>query len=245
MFEITSIDELGCKISLWGSGGRDARLSFTCASLDVTADRDAISAFCDTLRFRLGADLELSIERDRDKVDVSGMVRLPIVFRSRRKDHILAFVRDTYRETLQPLIRTRTSSYLGRLIWDGAQSGWTTSVTIHGEQVPVTIETWSDKDITPIVDGAEELIKNWDSWYPRITDAMTQDLHGIYNDNWRTDGRPKLDSVQFLERLAISSISCDESGWRSVYFTQDELFTDHIIDVRISPDNELQAVLAG
>jgi hypothetical protein len=66
----------------------------------------------------------------------------------------------------------------------------------------------------------------------------------LYNSTWREDG-PLLSDAAFKERLSLSSVVVGEDR-TTAYVDCDGLFTDHVIEVRMSPEGRVEEIcLAG
>ena len=246
MFEIHSIEnDMCCEASLWLFEDRTARLIISSTSVDFSDTDAAVDSFRRDLGELPFTELNVELDKDDNKLTVGCRFRLPWFLKDRRIRRILSAVFTAYNRHLGSMMKTRDDAFLGRLIWDGSLSRWTTKITIDGKTVPLSLRDWGDRDLSDTIRDAKELIENWEQWRSRIRDAQIRDLLDLYNGTWRDDDSPRITSTELENRLSMSSVDCDDSGWRCIYYHQDELFTDHIIEMRISPDGEVEAVLAG
>ena len=246
MFEIQTIEnDMGCEASLWCFQDRTARLVMSSTSVDFSNADGPVESFRKELAQLQFTELNVEIDKDQNTLTVGCRFRLPWFRRDRKIQDILSAVFSAYYTHLGSMMKTRDDAFFGQLIWDGSLSRWKTEIEIDGDTVPLSIRDWGDRDVSETLQDAQELIENWEQWRSKIDDAQIRDLLNLYNDTWRDDDSPRLTSTELQNRLSISSVDCEDSGWRCVYYDQDDLFTDHIIEMRISPEGEVEAVIAG
>jgi len=131
------------------------------------------------------------------------------------------------------------------MLWDGSLKTWIAQASLNGTTSPLYLTDWDDGDVSDAIENARELVQQWDDWNALIRDVQTTYLLDLYNHTWRDDDAPEIGPDELLGRLSITSIECSDSGWRTVTYNQDDLFTDHVVEMRISPEGEVEAVLAG
>jgi hypothetical protein len=139
---------------------------------------------------------------------------------------------------------SREDPDFGHLTWDGSLRNWNAAISLDGVSIPLHLQDWGHRELSETLEDARELMRNWAHWRVRIEESQTGDLLSRYNRQWR-EGSDPLEPADFLQRLTANSVQCADSGWRTVNYDHDGLFTDHIIEMRISPDGEIRAVLAG
>lgn len=88
---------------------------------------------------------------------------------------------------------------------------------------------------------AERLVLGVERSMPAIRRAITRELLGLYNGEWR--GSAKATSAAgFQRRLKLSWVGIGR-GRVTVHLDADGMFTDHVVEVRLSPQLKIQEIL--
>ncbi len=142
----------------------------------------------------------------------------------------------------------QVDSAIGRLRLDrgaGWYGAWRGSRSARYE---VAICTKDPDDVRAsarqIVRGGK-LLRRAERSLAKLRNAAARKLLALYNQRWRQTG-PALSKAAFARRLKVTSIVVDTSGQTDVLFNTDNLFADHVVEVRIAPSGRLtQIALAG
>jgi hypothetical protein len=90
-----------------------------------------------------------------------------------------------------------------------------------------------DSAVAKAVDEAGAIALRIERELPRIRDAIADELLDTYNDNWRESGRP-LSAAAFKKRHELATLQVTKRRI-TLYFDCKGLFTDHVVEVRLSP----------
>jgi hypothetical protein len=99
----------------------------------------------------------------------------------------------------------------------------------------------NSKLVERTVQRACELVRGVEQMLPVIREGIATKLLGTYNDIWREDA-PVLSAAAFKRRQVLHSIGVCKQRI-TVHFDCDGLFTDHGVEVRMSPRLRIQEVL--
>ena len=246
MVKILSIEnDMRCDAALWYFDNRRVRLVLSARSPDFSNADAAIQSLRGDLERLPFSELKVDLDKDQNALTVGGDFCLPLLFQNRRVEQILTSAFAAFNRHVVPLMEMQDDPVLGRLVWNNRWSCWTTQIELDGETVPLHLEDWGRRDLSETIRNARELIDNWGRWRQLIQEAQVSDLLELYNDEWREEGLPPIDADELRNRLTLGSIDCEDNGWRTCNYYQDELFTDHDIEMRISPEGKVEAVLAG
>jgi hypothetical protein len=141
---------------------------------------------------------------------------------------------------------------LGKLTWAADQSSWETKVELRpGCPIDLRITTRMDVEPTHNIDellksGAEML-----EWAKRSESAcrerIADELLELYNDTWAPEDAPApMKRAEFTKRIVPSSLSRDIDGSGFFYWSDDDMFGGHWIELRFRKDYTISEVgLAG
>ncbi len=108
----------------------------------------------------------------------------------------------------------------------------------------VTGDADNDKAVGKEVERAAGFVLRIEQSLPKIRDAIAAELLDTYNDAWREGGRP-MSTTAFKRRQQLESMVID-SRRITLHFDCAGLFTDHVVEVRMSPRLKVSEVcLAG
>lgn len=88
---------------------------------------------------------------------------------------------------------------------------------------------------------AERIVVRLEQALPRLRDAIANALLDTYNDSWRQNGR-SLSATGFSRRHKLQSVQIGASGV-TVHFQNGGLFTDHVVEIRLTPRLRIEEVL--
>lgn len=225
-------------------GARQRRLFLVSHCLDLSTARSTIPAVENDLSALRLDHVEVKIDEKEGKLSVVVEFTLPWFYREKRLESIIRGVFEIYHRHLHAHRKVLVDHQLGEFVW-GEHSHWETTICLDGQVVPLRIRDWGMWEPAKTLELARDLINNWPTWKERIIAEQTGKLLPLYNRTWREAEHPELDTEAFLSRLTLNSLVCDDSGWRSVHYDQDGLFTDHFVGMRISPQGKVVGVLEG
>jgi hypothetical protein len=111
------------------------------------------------------------------------------------------------------------------LAWWEAKVSWAKqSVTLH-----LSAETLADLDAVLVV--AHSLWNDQAAWDTRVREYAVRYLLDLKNASWLDDEETPLSAEQFLNRIALESISVDAEGTFSFMYDDGDLFLGHVIEV--------------
>jgi hypothetical protein len=139
------------------------------------------------------------------------------------------------------------SRLLGTLKLDRDMS-WFEGKRRHGKLRYDVMATCRDPDnekaVVKAVERTEAAVVGVERALRSIHRAIGDDLLETYNDTWRQRDRP-LSAAAFARKHVLSSLTC-APGRITLHFDCAGLFTDHVVEVRLSPKLEVTEVcLAG
>jgi hypothetical protein len=140
---------------------------------------------------------------------------------------------------------------LGTWFWNGSSKRWEAEVhLIDEQQQPVSdteLSVDSDSregDISSQLQTVKRFLQDIDSHYDRLHAAIADELLENHNRNW-SEEEPK-NRDEFLSQIRLTSVDCQPDGSLTCYFSPGELFSDHVIEVRLDPSGDVVLVtLAG
>ena len=137
---------------------------------------------------------------------------------------------------------TRREPILGLLRFDQFLKTWRGTLKVSGRIVSLSVKGGVDATIDAHFDLARKVLEELPKWTRIAAARAAKDYLDLYNSNWRLDvDEPRLDSEQFVARLAIESISVDSALAGSICFDDGGLFGGHAIHVEL----DLQRAIAG
>jgi hypothetical protein len=134
---------------------------------------------------------------------------------------------------------------LGRFAWNGEFEYWEGKVELDGNVCDLTLRDWGSQPVAATAERAVLFLGDWSSWRERVQQAIIDDLFTLYNETWRDADQPPLKLDEFFLRLRLNAIQFTDDNWCSLSFYQSDLFTDHGVDVSVSPDGKVKATLEG
>jgi hypothetical protein len=94
--------------------------------------------------------------------------------------------------------------------------------------------------VAKAVGHGARVVQQLEAGLPSILDAIIRKTLDLYNSTWRQEGAV-LTAAAFRKRLALESVVIDEER-TTAFFDCDGLFTDHIIEVRMSPRGRITEI---
>jgi hypothetical protein len=122
-----------------------------------------------------------------------------------------------------------------------------------GQEIDFSFSAWNGAD--PKLEDAELIRRGVDflTWArateSRVRERIADELLATYNDTWASEGEGgfgPLSRSEFLQQIAPESIVVHIRGDSYWYYDDGGLFANHIIEVRISQERDINEVgLAG
>jgi hypothetical protein len=164
---------------------------------------------------------------------------------SMRKTKLRAELASEAKRQAKP--RYLTSRVLGRLRLDRELSCYEGRRQRTGARYRVSIETPDpddDKKSSATIERGAARVLDVERQLPRIRKAIADQMLDLYNDNWRQERRV-FSRAAFVRCLRLQSV--DVGARRTtLHFACGELFYDHVIEVRMSPQGKIREIcLAG
>jgi hypothetical protein len=136
---------------------------------------------------------------------------------------------------------------LGELVLD-RRANWYAAERAPGKRpYDVAVQTADPDDnaaVAAAISRAGPVVRHLEGALPAFLEAITVEMLELYNSTWREEG-PVLSVADFKRRLSLSSVVVGEER-TTAYFDCDGLFTDHVIEVRMSPGGSVTEIcLAG
>jgi len=136
---------------------------------------------------------------------------------------------------------------LGRLTLDRRFDSYATQRQANGLDYELSVETRDPEDdveVARAIRDASRHVMSFERNLPAISDAIADEMLDDYNETWREEG-PPISRTAFMKNVRLSSfVVCLEGA--VAYFDDNDLFAGHAIEVRLSPDGEVEQIsLAG
>jgi hypothetical protein len=152
-----------------------------------------------------------------------------------------AALRGAVEHLAQP--RSVTDAVLGELVLD-RRMGWyegTRAGRAGSYEIAVhTADPDDDAEVANAVTRSARVARRLEDELATILAAITDDKLALYNSTWREE-RPVLTPEEFRNHLTLSSVVVSETR-TTAYFACDDLFTDHVIEVRMAPDGAISEI---
>jgi hypothetical protein len=127
---------------------------------------------------------------------------------------------------------------LGELLLDRRIGCYEGTRRSGGATYDVAVQTRDPDDDRRVADAVArggDVMLRLEAELAPIVDAITDDKIDLYNSTWR-ENRPVLSRDAFRERVTLTSVVISDAR-TTAYFECGDLFFDHIIEVRLSPDD--------
>jgi hypothetical protein len=103
-----------------------------------------------------------------------------------------------------------------------------------------TSEPDDDAEVAKAVTRSSRVARRLEEDLMAILNAITDDKLDLYNSTWR-DERAVLSREEFRGRLVLSSVVVSDTR-TTAYFACGDLFTDHVLEVRMAPDGAISEI---
>jgi hypothetical protein len=139
-----------------------------------------------------------------------------------------------------------TGPVLGRLKLERDYSWYVAQRTYIRTRYSVIVDSEdpdNDGAVAKVIRRAENLVPRIEQALPQLRDAIARDLLNIYNDSWR-ENRPSLSATDFARRHKLCTVQIGKDRI-TLHFENGGLFTEHIVEVRLSPRLGVQEILVA
>ncbi len=146
----------------------------------------------------------------------------------------------------QQLPRHVVDPILGRLTLNRAMDWYEGMRKFRRNEYEIAVITPDPDDAKKVAQAvklAAKCIRRVDDELVKIRNQIADSLLQTYNTEWRQNGRA-LSRSGFVKRLSLSSVIV-QAGRTTVYFTADELFIDHGVEVRLTARGRISEVLVA
>jgi len=137
---------------------------------------------------------------------------------------------------------------LGKLTWAAHLSSWEGQVELR-PGCPISLLIRMRKDLEPthniheLLSAGVEMLE----WARRTESTCRQriadELLELYNDTWAPEDDPApMNRAEFTNRIAPNSLTRDIDGSGFFYWTDDDMFGGHWIEVRFRKDHTISEV---
>lgn len=101
-----------------------------------------------------------------------------------------------------------------------------------------------DDNVSIQVQTIKQFLAGLEANFKRICTAVCDELLETHNSHWNVGSQSSQE--EFRAEMSIQSVSCGSGRWICCCLNAGELFTDHVIEVRVDPGGAIQSVtLAG
>ncbi len=126
--------------------------------------------------------------------------------------------------------------FFGNVTWD-EDSQWSGIMTLADGKTAV-FEIDGDEPVESITDAARHTLKFLIANEPLIRHKIAVSMRQVYNDTWLYEST--ITPEELAQRINLDSVTIfDEGGGQLLYETDDNLFTDHYIQVLIDANGEI------
>lgn len=134
----------------------------------------------------------------------------------------------------------------GRLAWDASRDAWVGRTRWSRRLVDLQVDAGRGGDAAAARDAAAALFDARATWQATIDSVLGGELRALYNDTWRQDGEPPLDTRAFARRLRLHRIEVGAQGQVAFWLHDGGLFGEHDIQLAGQLDRPgLQHALVG
>jgi len=232
----------GHMITVSPTGGKTVEVSFTSAGLTEARARERMPQFVAQLEALPITDFV--VECSDGDISVVATYRLPPFLPKYFVHRIVKKIVHLFERTYGNRVRRLRDPVLGSLTWKNRYKHFEGRCTLGGEpEVSVYLRDWGEQPVQVTLRRARDIVDRWDEWIARVRPAIISELLPLHNDQWRTVGAA-LDASAFLARLSVCSLSIDDNNCVSIHFDADDMFMEHAVDVRISPDDQISVGIA-
>ena len=129
---------------------------------------------------------------------------------------------------------TRDDPRFGPLTLDRRFGTWEAETTWAGDPVTLTLETDErdgGEDYAAALRNAHTLWADEAAWAGRVVACVVDHCLDSKNDNWLGDDEEPLTEAQFVDRLAIDTVTAAPDGGLGFWFDDGDLFWGHSIMV--------------
>lgn len=125
---------------------------------------------------------------------------------------------------------------LGELQYSRAYHWYEGHVLWNGQDVEFRLDSPDPANPTAPLEIASQLLQDLSDWNRRAMDHAADRLLDLQNTEWANEdeeGNPiVLSREEFLSRLTLQSISVYQTGGFSLWYDDEDMFEDHIIEAR-------------
>lgn len=141
---------------------------------------------------------------------------------------------------------------LGKLTWVADLSSWEAKVELR-PGCPIEFGMVTRMDVEP-THNFDELVRSGVEmleWARRseseCRERIADELLALYNDTWAPEDSPApMKRAEFTKRIAPSALTLDINGSGFFYWTDDDMFAGHSIELRFRKDYTISVIgLAG
>ncbi len=119
----------------------------------------------------------------------------------------------------------------GELVYEREYNWYTGTALWNGKTVNVTLSCSDPQQAQAVLQAGARLFQNQADWQKRINEIVVAQLLKVKNDTMLEDHEEAYSAEQFLAKIALESISVQESGYFTFWHDDGDLFCGHVIQV--------------
>lgn len=146
-------------------------------------------------------------------------------------------------ELRKPIVTSHPK--LGRLEYERRYAWYSGHAKWQGREIEVTLASADPATPDRVFELATRMFESQAEWSRRVLQHISQRLLPLKNDAWLQERETVYDETRFLKRIALRSISFEESGHITFWYSDGQLFGGHDIEVRANEHGVTEAGLAG
>ena len=132
---------------------------------------------------------------------------------------------------------------LGKLVLDRSYDALVTTRRLAGRRYELAIEYSEDIEPQRRVEAARAAVVRIERAYGRLLDGVVDRFLKLYNKSWREDDQRELTRDSFVRKLKLGSVHVGLRGDATVHIQSGELFSDHVIELRLGTRANLREAL--